>query len=179
MALDGLGYLPADGRRATRSAVGYFTTSGIAATQGAVPIWRAFFLKWRRAERTETSRRREPTREERAIDLSTGWQISPLVAAALCLKPTRLLTRSQAVKVTVLKEASPSFVVMRRLAMRFRGLLGGDDPDKLGSWLDDARHSGIHALQQFAGRWPATSTPLGTRSPNNGTVARPKARPTD
>jgi transposase len=66
------------------------------------------------------------------------------------MKPTRMLTHSQAAKVTVLKEASPSFVVMRRLAMRFRGLLRGADPDKFGSWLDDARHSGIHALQQFA-----------------------------
>ncbi|WP_445730565.1 transposase [Methylocystis sp. IM2] len=36
------------------------------------------------------------------------------------------------------------------LAMRFRGLLRGADPDKLVSWLEDARHSGIHALQQFA-----------------------------
>lgn len=98
----------------------------------------------------ETSRRREATREERTIDPVTGWQISPLVAAALCMKPTRLLTHSQAAKVTVSKEASPSFVVMRRLAMRFRGLLRGADPGKLGSWLDDARHSGIHALQQFA-----------------------------
>jgi len=26
----------------------------------------------------------------------------------------------------------------------------GRRPDKLGSWLDDASHSGIHALQQFA-----------------------------
>lgn len=39
---------------------------------------------------------------------------------------------------------------MRGLAMRFRGVLRGADPDKLVSWLDDARHSGIHALQQFA-----------------------------
>jgi transposase len=39
---------------------------------------------------------------------------------------------------------------MRGLAMRFRGLLRVADPGKLGSWLDDARHSGIHALQQFA-----------------------------
>ena len=34
--------------------------------------------------------------------------------------------------------------------MRFRALLRGADPDKLGSRLDDARRSGIHALQQFA-----------------------------
>ena len=101
-------------------------------------------------ERPETSGWREPTIESRAIDPATGWQISPVVAAALCMKPTRMLTHSQAAKVAVLKEASPSFVVMRGLAMRFRGLLRGADPDKLGSWLDDASHSGIHALQQFA-----------------------------
>ena len=81
--------------------------------------------EWRRVEHPETSRRREPTREDRAIDPATGWQISPVVAAALCMKPTRMLTHSQAAKVTVLKEASASFVVMRGLAMRFRGLLRG------------------------------------------------------
>ena len=106
--------------------------------------------EWRRAERPATSRPRESTREDRAIDPATGWQISPVVAAALCMKPTRMLTHSQAAKVAVLKEASPSFVVMRRLAMRFRGLLRSSDPGKLGSWLDDARHSGIALLQQFA-----------------------------
>jgi hypothetical protein len=42
----------------------------------------------------------------------------------------------------VLKDASPSFVVMRRMAMRFRGLLRSADPGKLGPWLDDARRSG-------------------------------------
>lgn len=66
------------------------------------------------------------------------------------MKPTRMLTHSQAAKVAVLREASPSFVVMRGLAMLFRGILRGAEPDKLGSWLDDARHSGIRALQQFA-----------------------------
>ena len=106
--------------------------------------------EWRRAERLETSRRKEPTRETPAIDPATGWQISPVVAAALCMKPTPMLTHSQAVTVAVLKDASPSFVVMRRLAMRFRGLLRSADPGKLGPWLDDARRSGVHSLQQFA-----------------------------
>jgi hypothetical protein len=81
-------------------------------------------------------------RETPAIDPATGWQISPVVAAALCMKPTPMLTHSQAITVAVLKDASPSFVVMRRMAMRFRGLLRSADPGKLGPWLDDARRSG-------------------------------------
>jgi len=88
--------------------------------------------------------------ESPAIDPATGWQISPVAAAALCIKPTPMLTQSQAAKVAVLKEASPSFVIMRRLAMRFRGLPRSAHPAELGSWLDDARRSGIRSLQQFA-----------------------------
>ena len=106
--------------------------------------------EWRRVERPERSQRSEPKKEDRAIDPATGWQISPVVAAALCMQPTRMLNHSQAAKVAALKKASPSFVVMRRLAMRFRALLRGADPGKLGSWLNDAHRSGIHGLQQFA-----------------------------
>ena len=61
-----------------------------------------------------------------------------------------MLTPSQAAKVAALKEASPSFVIMRQLAMRFRGLLRGADPGKLGPWLDDAQHSGVRPMQQIA-----------------------------
>jgi transposase len=66
------------------------------------------------------------------------------------MKPTSMLTPSQAAKVAALKEASPSFVIMRQLAMRFRGLLRGADPGKLGPWLDDAQHSGVRPMQQIA-----------------------------
>jgi len=66
------------------------------------------------------------------------------------MKPTRMLTPSQAAKVHVLKEAFPSFVVMSQLVMRFRSLLCSAAPGKLGSWLDDACRSGIRPLQQFA-----------------------------
>ena len=61
-----------------------------------------------------------------------------------------MLTPSQAAKVAALKEALPSFVIMRQLAMRFRGLLRGADPGKLGPWLDDAQHSGVRPMQQIA-----------------------------
>jgi transposase len=34
--------------------------------------------------------------------------------------------------------------------MRFRSLLRGDDTGKLDRWLDDATHSGVRSMQQFA-----------------------------
>ncbi|RNJ48101.1 transposase [Methylocystis hirsuta] len=92
----------------------------------------------------------KPIEEGPAVDPATGWQISPVVAASLCMKPTRLLTPSETAKVAVLKKASPSFVVMRQLAMRFRGILRGEDPNELNCWLHDARHSGVRSMQQFA-----------------------------
>lgn len=88
--------------------------------------------------------------EARAVDPATGWQISPTVAACLCMKPTPTLTPSEAAKVVALKEAAPSFVEMRRLAMRFRGLLSGSDPSKLDRFLHDARRYGLSSMQQFA-----------------------------
>ena len=39
---------------------------------------------------------------------------------------------------------------MRRLAMRFRGILRSKDIQKFGVWLDDAQQSGIYAMQRFA-----------------------------
>ena len=62
----------------------------------------------------------------------------------------RRLTPSEVAKVGALKEASPSFVVMRRLVMRFRGLLQGADASKLDRFLHDARRSRLCSMQQFA-----------------------------
>ncbi|WP_409455288.1 ISL3 family transposase [Methylosinus sp. H3A] len=76
--------------------------------------------------------------------------ISCVVAAALCIKPRGLLTAPQAEKVDLLKATSPDFATMRQFAMRFRGILRGQDTKKLDAWLDDARDSGIHCLRQFA-----------------------------
>ena len=42
-----------------------------------------------------------------------------------------VMASSEAAKVGALKEVSPSVAVMRRLAMRFRGLLQGANPSKL------------------------------------------------
>ena len=85
-----------------------------------------------------------------AVDPTTGWSISPIVAASLCTKARGLLTPRQAAKVDVLKSASPDFTAMRRLAMRFRGILRSKDIQKFGVWLDDAQQSGIYAMQRFA-----------------------------
>jgi transposase len=46
--------------------------------------------------------------------------------------------------------AYADFATMRHLAMRFRGLLGGGDAEKLDGWLSDARRSGIYGMQRFA-----------------------------
>jgi transposase len=86
----------------------------------------------------------------RVIDPTTGWTITPIVAASLCIKPRGLLTPNQAAKVDALKTASPEFTAMRRLAMRFRGILRSKDVEKFGLWLADAQQSGIYAMQRFA-----------------------------
>ena len=86
----------------------------------------------------------------RVVDPATGWTISPIVAASLCIKPRGLLTSRQAAKVDALKSASADFTAMRRLAMRFRGILRSKDIQKFGVWLDDAQQSGIYAMQRFA-----------------------------
>jgi transposase len=85
----------------------------------------------------------------RAIDPATGWLISPIVAAALCIKPRGQLTPAQAAKVAALKDASPDFVTMRGLAMRFRGILHSKNVKGLETWLNDAQRSGLFAIQRF------------------------------
>jgi transposase len=61
-----------------------------------------------------------------------------------------MLTPPQVVKLAALKEASPSFVIMRQLAIRFRSILRGDDSAKLDQWLDDAQSSGVSSIERFA-----------------------------
>ncbi len=116
--------------------------------------------KWRSAERTALAPITAPTPTDspvtttvpplRAVDPATGWAISPIGGAALCIKPRGMLTARQAVKVAALKNASPDFVAMRALAMRFRGVLHSKDVKRLDEWLDDAQRSGIYAMQRFA-----------------------------
>jgi transposase len=81
---------------------------------------------------------------------ATGRLISPIVAAALCIKPRGLLINNQAAKVDALKSEWPEFAAMRRFAMRFRGILWSKDAAKLRVWLNDAHQSGLYAMQRFA-----------------------------
>ncbi len=76
-------------------------------------------------------------------DPETGHVISPVVAAALCIKPRGMLTINQASKVHVLKQRSPEFALLRSLALRFRGILRSGESSKLDIWVDDTISSGL------------------------------------
>jgi transposase len=65
------------------------------------------------------------------------------------MKPRAQLSWQEAAKVDRLKAASPAFAIMRRLAMRFRGILRGSDPSKLDHWLDDAYDTGLYGIRRF------------------------------
>ena len=71
-------------------------------------------------------------------DPETGHAISPVIAAALCIKPRGKLSSDQARKVDALKAGSPDFATMRSLAMRFNGILRGREADPLPAWIDEA-----------------------------------------
>jgi hypothetical protein len=93
--------------------------------------------KWRNPKR-KTVRAASIVPNPPPVDPATGRSISPIVTAALCIKPRGLLTADQAAKVDALKIDWPEFAAMRRLAMRFRGMLKAKSADKLGIWLKDA-----------------------------------------
>ena len=61
-----------------------------------------------------------------------------------------MLTEAQAAKVMALKQSSPSFSAMRRLTLRFRGIMRSGDLDKLDQWLHEAAGCGLQAIQRFA-----------------------------
>ncbi len=86
----------------------------------------------------------------RTLDPMTGRQISAPTAAALCVQPRGQMSARQIANVDALKAASPEFTTMRKLAMRFQGLLRGGTVVPLANWLDDARRSGIYGMRRFA-----------------------------
>ena len=108
------------------------------------------FRKWR-----STGAATPPARVEEPynVEIATVTAIpkgSPVTASIVCMKPRGQLTREEAEKVDSLKVSLPNFAVMRGLAMRFRGILRGDDPSRLDSWLNDARATGLYGIRRFA-----------------------------
>lgn len=107
---------------------------------------------WRRAEKqTSTDLVTSSARLELVRDPRTGHAISPVIAAALCIKPRGTLAPDQARKVYALKAGSPGFATMRSLAMRFKGILRGRQSDPLDSRIDNAIESNIISIMRFAG----------------------------
>jgi transposase len=109
-----------------------------------------FLAGWCRAKRGQPAGPEPLGEENRAIDPATGWQTSPIMAASLCMKPQGMLTAAQAAKVLALRLSSPSFTAMRRLAMRFRGILRSGKLDKLDQWLHEAHRCDPQAIERFA-----------------------------
>lgn len=106
---------------------------------------------WRRAEKqTSTDLVTRPARLELVRDPQTGHAISPVIAAALCIKTRGTLAPDQARKVDALKAGSPGFATMRSLAMRFKGILRGRQSDPLDAWIDNAIESNIISIMRFA-----------------------------
>ena len=84
------------------------------------------------------------------LDPTTGRRVSPLTAAALCVKPRGQMTSRQSSIVDALKAGSEEFTTMRQLAMRFRGLFRERSAKKLDEWLRDAFSCGIFTMRRFA-----------------------------
>ena len=106
---------------------------------------------WRRAEKQPFKDKNmiSPTLEP-VRDPETGHAISPVIAAALCIKPRGKLSPDQARKVDALKVGSPAFATMRSLAMRFNGILRGRQADPLDRWIDDAIDTNLVPIMRFA-----------------------------
>ena len=106
---------------------------------------------WRRAERERVDDVPSMALSLGPVrDPDTGHAISPVVAAALCIKPRGLLTPRQARKVDALKQGSDAFAKMRRLAMRFNGILRSKRSETLDPWIDDAIDSELIPIMRFA-----------------------------
>lgn len=109
-----------------------------------------FVASWRRREEDGATGCSKPPGQPLPRDPTTGRPLSPLTAAALCIKPRTQLTARQTAIVDIMKTASPEFASMRQLAMRFRGILRGGSAEKLDRWCENARRSGIDAMRRFA-----------------------------
>jgi transposase len=115
---------------------------------GSLSQLNRLLTEWRRTGRP-TAAAAEATTSQ-LVDPATGHLVSPIVAAALCVKPRGMLTPTQAVTVDAFKASSAEFAAMRALAMRFRSLLRGGDVESLTIWLHDAQRSTFYGIRRFA-----------------------------
>ena len=113
-------------------------------------LWRIGAPSGDKADRCHSDGDSPEPQRVRMLDPMTGRQISPVMAAILCVNPWGQMTPRQIANVDALKAASTGFVVMRQLAMRLRGLLRAGTAEKLDVWLSDARKSDIHRVRRFA-----------------------------
>jgi len=93
-----------------------------------------------------------PLQEPDTFELPTVTAIPivpPIAASILWVKPRGQLTQQEAEKADRLKASLPNFAVMRRLAMRFRGIFRGHDPTKLDGWPQDARETGLYSIKRL------------------------------
>lgn len=144
-------YLKQSWANGTRSGNALFSLLQERGYEGSLSNLQRLLAGWRRAEKQE---QQGPTKEDQILapvrDPETGHAISPVIAAALCIKPRGKFTLEQARKVKVLKEGSPAFTTMRRLAMRFNGILRGRKADPLPAWIDDAIETDLAPIVRFA-----------------------------
>jgi transposase len=131
--------------------------------------------KWRTPKRKVARPALSPPRAQ-AVVPATGRSISPIVAAALCVKPRGLLTSTQAAKVDAMKCEWPDFATMPRLAMRFRGIVRSKSTGKLATWLKDAQQAGLYAMQRFARTLHRDIDAVEMGSQSFGATAKPKDR---
>ena len=146
---DQLAELWAAGRRNGRELLGTIQRSGYTGSRASLE---RLLQTWRAIARPERQAPNPPAviNLSEMRDPATSHLISPIVGAALCIKPHGQLTTRQVSIVTALKEICPDFACMRRLAMQFRGIMRSGDLDRLTTWIDEALHCGIYAMQRFA-----------------------------
>lgn len=118
--------------------------------------WIAHYLQeWRCAQPQHATTPSPPERQGTSAPpranapCDDGRHVSPLVAAALVMKPRPLLTEDQRQTVNRLRVACPDFGVMRSLAMSFRGILLRGKPTSLDLWMAKAAATGIYAMKRF------------------------------
>lgn len=108
------------------------------------------FAGWRKAEKQKQV---GPTAERRILaplrDPDTGHAISPVFGAARCV-PWRKPTWEQARKVESLNAGSPVFATMRRLAMRFEGILRDRKADSRPAWTRGTTDTDLAPIMRFA-----------------------------